>query len=31
LNIEESTSRSQLTKARAMLQNQVLKAQRIII
>jgi RNA polymerase sigma factor (sigma-70 family) len=31
LGIEESTSRSQLTKARAMLQNQVLKAQNITI
>jgi RNA polymerase sigma-70 factor (ECF subfamily) len=31
LGIEESTSRSQLVKARNVLQNQVLKAQRVII
>ena len=31
LNIEESTSRSQLTKARAVLQAQVLKSENIIV
>lgn len=31
LGIEESTSRSQLVKARSVLQNQVLKAQRVIL